>query len=146
MKAESRLAQRAVETMLERDPFSRWLGLTVDAVSAGEAVVSMVVREEMLNGFGVCHGGVVFSLADSALAFAANTLGRVSVSVEISASFFEKVRCGDRLVARATQRRDGRRLGHYDVDVCREDSVVVASFRGIVYRTDKSFEMEDEDE
>ncbi len=145
MKAEPSLAKRAVDTMLATDHFSRWLGLALDSVSEGEAVVSMVVRQEMLNGFGVCHGGVLFSMADSALAFAANSHGRISYTVEISASYLEKVACGDRLVAQAKQRRDGRRLAHYEVDVRRDDEVLVASFRGIVYRTNKTLGVEDED-
>ena len=82
--SEQALAERVVAHMLEHDEFSRWLGLEVTHLAPNAATVRMTVRPEMVNGFGVCHGGVAFSLADSALAFASNTHGRLTVSIENS--------------------------------------------------------------
>src|SRR5438105_4907306 len=93
--AEQRLATAVVSAMMARDAFSQWLGIRVQAVRPREATVSMTVREEMVNGFGLAHGGIVYSLADSALAFASNTHGRVTVSIENSITYPLPVRAGD---------------------------------------------------
>jgi acyl-CoA thioesterase len=123
--------------MLERDAFSAWLGLKVVALEPGACTVRMTVRPEMVNGFGVCHGGVTFSLADSALAFASNTHGRVTVSVENSISYPAPVRLGDTLTAAATEETAGKRLAFYRVTVVNQRDETVALFRGTVYRTDR---------
>src|SRR5678815_133800 len=88
-------ADRVVATMRAGDAFSRWLGIELLALEPGGCTVRMAVRPDMLNGFGVCHGGVTFSLADSALAFASNTHGRVTVSVENGISYPASVAAGD---------------------------------------------------
>ena len=93
------------------------------------------VRDEMLNGFGICHGGVTFAVADSALAFASNTHGRVTVSVENTIAYPAPVRAGDTLTAVAEEETAGERLAFYRVTVRRQDATVVALFRGTVYRT-----------
>ena len=134
--AEAR-AGRLVATMLASDAFSRWLGVELVALEPGGCTVRMTVRPEMLNGFGVCHGGVTFSLADSALAFASNTHGRVTMSVENSISYPASVAAGDVLTAIAEEKSAGNRLAFYDVTVRRQDQTVVALFRGTVYRTSK---------
>lgn len=131
-------AERLVGMMLERDAFSRWLGAELVALRPGGCTLRMRVREEMLNGFGVCHGGVTFSLADSALAFASNTHGRVTMSVENSIAYPAAVRGGDELTAVAEEESAGGRLAFYHVTVRNQDNVTVALFRGTVYRTDKS--------
>ena len=123
-----------VQTMLANDAFSRWLGLSVDEIGPGRATLSLAIREEMLNGFGRCHGGILSSLADSALAFAANTRAPQSMTVELLSTYHKAVCQGDLLIANATERVDGRRLAHYDVELRRNDEVV-ATFRGLVYRT-----------
>src|SRR5919204_2403851 len=97
------LAQRVVDAMMERDAFSQWLGIKVLSVRTHEATVAMTVRPEMVNGFGVSHGGIVYSLADSALAFAANTHGQVTVAIENSISYPQPVSAGDVLVATAEE-------------------------------------------
>ena len=122
--------------MLERDAFSAWLGLEVSALAPGACTVRMTVRDDMLNGFGVCHGGVTYALADSALAFASNTHGRVTVSVENGISYPAPVAGGDRLVAVAEEESAGRRLAYYRVTVTNQRGEKVALFRGMVYRTD----------
>ncbi len=131
------LAERCVARMLERDAFSRWLGLEVTGVRPGGATVRLTVRDEMLNGFGVCHGGVTFSLADSALAFASNTHGRVTMSVDNAISYPAPVHVGDVLTAEAREEGGGARVAFYRVVVRRHDGDTVAIFRGTVYRTSR---------
>jgi acyl-CoA thioesterase len=137
------LAQRVVSAMLERDAFSQWLGIRVLAVRPREATVGMTVRQEMVNGFGVAHGGVVYSLADSALAFASNTHGRVTVSIENSITYPRPIRVGDELVAVAEEESASHRLGYFRVTVRRSDEIV-ALFRGTVYKTRADFFDRDE--
>lgn len=131
------LAERLVGRMLERDAFSAWLGLEVVEIRPGACTVRMRVREEMLNGFRVCHGGVTFSLADSALAFACNTHGRLTMSIENSITYPVAVELGELLTATAREESVSTRLGFYRVEVCNDAGVVVALFRGTVYRTKK---------
>ncbi len=129
------LAERLVGAMLGADAFSRWLGLDVVSVSPGACTLRMGVRAEMLNGFGTCHGGVTFAFADSALAFASNTHGRVTVSVENAISYPAAVREGDVLTATAVEESAGHRLAFYRVTVANQTQQTVALFRGTVYRT-----------
>ena len=133
--AEQRLAERVVGGMLERDAFSAWLGLQLLDVRPRAAAVRMVVRSDMVNGFGVCHGGVTFGLADSALAFASNTDGRVTLSIENSIAYPASVVVGDTLTAIATEEGAANRVAFYAVRVTKQDDSVVALFRGTVYRT-----------
>lgn len=133
---EERLAARIVASMMEKDAFSRWLGITIQEVRPRAVSVRMRVRPDMLNGFGVCHGGVTFALADSALAFASNTNGRVTMSIDNGISYPVSVREGDILTAEAVEESESRRIAFYRVVVRREDTVV-ALFRGTVYRTDR---------
>lgn len=134
------LAQAVVDGMFAKDAMSQWLGIQVTEVAQGRATCTMAVREDMLNGFGVCHGGVTFSLADSALAFASNTNGQITVSVDNSISYPAPVRAGDLLTARAEEQSAGRRMAFYRVTVTRQDGKPVAHFRGTVYRTDRRHE------
>ena len=103
------------------------------------AAVRMTVRSDMLNGFGVCHGGATFALADSALAFASNTHGRVTVSIENSISYPKGIFEGDVLTATARQESDTNRLSFYRVTVTRSTGETVALFRGTVYKTSQDF-------
>jgi acyl-CoA thioesterase len=141
--AEQRLAERVVEAMMARDAFSQWLGIKILAVRSHEATVAMTVRAEMVNGFGLAHGGIVYSLADSALAFASNTHGRVTVSIENAIAYPQPVRVGDALLAVAEEESASNRLAYYRVTVRREDSkgegAIVALFRGTVYKTKSDF-------
>lgn len=129
------LARRVVDGMLADDAFSRWLGIEVVELAPRTATLRMRVRGEMLNGFGVCHGGVTFSLADSALAFASNTHGRVTMSVENAIGYPAPAREGDVLTARAVEESANGPLAFYRVDVTKENGMAVAHFRGTVYRT-----------
>ena len=130
-----RLAERVQQAMLARDTFSRWLGVDVIDIGPGTCTLTMTVRGEMLNGFGVAHGGIVFSVADSAFAFACNTHGRVTVSIENSITYPVAIREGDVLTAVAREEAASERLGYYRVDVTRQGGQLVGLFRGTAYRT-----------
>ena len=134
---EQALAERVVAHMLEHDEFSRWLGLEVAHVAPNAATVRMTVRPEMVNGFGVCHGGIAFSLADSALAFASNTHGRLTVSIENSIRYPAAIMPGDVLTATAVELSASRRLAYFDVTVRKGNGDVVGLFKGTVYRTSR---------
>jgi acyl-CoA thioesterase len=132
---EQLLAERVVNAMMERDAYSQWLGLEVTHVAPNAATVRMTVRPEMVNGFGVCHGGIPFSLADSALAFASNTHGRVTVSIENSIRYPAPIMPGDVLTATAVEHNSTRRLAFFSVTVTKGDGTVAGLFTGTVYRT-----------
>ena len=139
MSEEHALARRVVDTMMARDAFSQWLGISVLEVAPRSVTVRMTVRDEMLNGFRVCHGGIAFALADSALAFASNTHGRVTVSIENSITYPVAIAAGDVLTAFAEEESASNRLAFYRVTVRRQDDIVVALFRGTVYRTAQEY-------
>lgn len=134
---EQALAERVVARMMERDEMSRWLGLEVVEVAPRRVVCRMTVRPDMVNGFGVSHGGIVFSLADSAFAFACNTHGRVTVSIENAITYPAPVHPGDRLSAVAEEEGSSNRLGYFRVAVHNQEQVLVAMFRGTAYRTSR---------
>jgi acyl-CoA thioesterase len=130
-----KLAERVVHGMIAKDAFSRWLGIETLVIAPGRSTVRMTVRDEMVNGFGVSHGGIAYSLADSALAFAANTNGHVTVAIENSISYPQPVNVGDVLTAAAEEESFTNRLGYYRVTVRNQNDLLVAIFRGTVYRT-----------
>ncbi|WP_457653074.1 hotdog fold thioesterase [Rhodocaloribacter sp.] len=134
---EQELAERVVAQMMANDAFSRWLGIEVTAVAPGRAEIRMTVREEMLNGFRVAHGGIAYALADSALAFASNTRGRVALALENSIFYPAPVHAGDVLTAVAEEVAAANRVAAYNVTVTRADGTNVGVFRGSVYRTKK---------
>ena len=139
---EQALAESVVQGMLARDAFSRWLGVDVLRVAPGQCTLRMTVRAEMLNGFGVAHGGVAYALADSALAFASNTNGRVTVSIENNIGYPVAVHPGNVLTAEAVEVSASRRVAFYSVTVRNEAGVVVAVFRGTVYRTSQQHQFQ----
>jgi acyl-CoA thioesterase len=141
---EQALAERVVADMMAKDAFSQWLGIDVVDIRPNGSTVRMTVREEMVNGFGVCHGGIAFSLADSALAFASNTHGRLTVSIENSITYPKAISPGDVLVARAEEESATNRLAFFRVTVRRADEEIVALFRGTVFKTHKAFFSESE--
>ncbi len=127
--------KEVVSGMLENDAFSRWMGVHVHEVSEGYARISMTLRKEMVNGFGVGHGGITFALADSALAFASNSRGQLSLALENNINFVRKVTVGDLLTAETEELQNGRTIGVYKVKVTNQDQKLVAEFRGTVFRT-----------
>jgi acyl-CoA thioesterase len=129
------LAERVVAGMLAEDAFSRWLGLEVLETAPRRSVTRMTVRPDMCNGFGICHGGVTFSLADSTFAFACNTRGTVEVALDVAVSFPNAAHVGDVLTAVAEAETDPRRVGFYRVTVTNARGEPVALFRGTSYDT-----------
>lgn len=132
-----RLAERVVHGMVARDAFSRWLGIEVIEVAPQRSTCRMTVREEMVNGFGVTHGGIAFSLADSAFAFACNTHGRVTVSIENSITYPAPITVGDVLTAVAEEDAASGRLSYYSAEVRNQRGEVVGLFRGTAFRTER---------
>jgi acyl-CoA thioesterase len=132
-------ALQIVKEMLEGDAFSRWLGIEVEEIEPGLAVLTMTVRPDMVNGFAWCHGGVTFSLADSAMAFASNGRGRLSTLLNASMSYPASAKPGDRLTARAEEMTISNRTGIYQVKVTKQDDTVVGIFKGTVYRTSRTY-------
>ncbi|OMP31576.1 MULTISPECIES: PaaI family thioesterase [Mangrovimonas] len=125
--------------MLHQDPFSTWLGIEILECEIGRCKVGMTVRKEMLNSMGKAHGGISYSLADTAFGFAANTHGRFSVSIETSINHIEALNEGDYLVAESVIEKVNNKLGFNIVEVKRGDELV-ALFKGVVYRTQKEWE------
>jgi acyl-CoA thioesterase len=121
--------------MLAVDAFSRWLGVEILEAAPGHSRIRMTVRDEMVNGFGTSHGGIVFSFADSALAFCCNAGGYVTVAVDCMVSFTKPVRPGDTLEAIGTEESTTNTLAFCSVTVRNQDSDVVGHFRGTVHRT-----------
>ncbi len=130
-------AEAIFAAMTARDSFSQWLGIELVEIAPERAVIRMVVRADMCNGFGVCHGGVTFGFADSAFAFACNTQGYVAVSIDASMSYPAAVHPGDVLTASARELSRSKRVLYHQVDVTKADGTVVGLFRGTAYRTDK---------
>lgn len=128
-----------VHKMFDNDAFSQWLGISVDETAAGKSVLSMTIRPEMTNGFGIAHGSITYALADSALAFASNSHGRQSVSIDTSINHIESLKAGDRITAVATENALKNKFGFYTVEIKKEDKVV-ALFKGTVYRSEKEWQ------
>lgn len=132
------LAEKVVDTMFANDYFSQWLGIERVKVEPGHCVLQMKIRKEMLNGFAIAHGGIAYSLADSALAFASNSHGRKSLSIETSISHTVSLHEGDTILAEAKEINLTNKLGIYYITITCEGNTV-ALFRGTVYRTSKEW-------
>jgi acyl-CoA thioesterase len=130
--------QQVVTHMMQHDLFSQWLGISVIAVKEGYSKIEMTIRLEMVNGFGIIHGGVTFSLADSAFAFACNNRNNLSVALDTSINFIKPVHVGDVLTAEAKELHNGKSTGLYQITVSNQNEQVVAVFKGTCYRTGKS--------
>ncbi len=131
-------AKEVVTHMMEHDLFSQWLGIEVLAVKEGYSKIQMIVREEMINGFGIVHGGIAFSLSDSAFAFACNNRNNLSVALDTSINFTKPIHVGDKLVAEATELHNGRSTGLYHITIKNQHDQVVALFKGTCFRTNKT--------
>ncbi len=134
MEKKEKRATEIIDRMYNEDAFSQWLGIERLEEKEGYSLLKMTVREEMCNGFGIAHGGITFSLADSAFAFASNSRGRHAVSVETSITHIEPLYTGDVIIAEATEHSLKHKVGVYMVEVRRESGEMVAIFKGIVYR------------
>ena len=126
-----------VDLMFNNDPFSLWLGIERIKDELGKSVLKLEIRKDMLNGFGIAHGGIAYAFADSALAFASNSHGRQALSVETSISHTKKVKEGDVLITRVEELSLTNKIGIYKVFVENQDNELVAVFKGTVYRTEK---------
>ena len=123
-------AKRCAETMYAKDAASQALGISIDIPAAGQAVARMQIREDMVNGFDVCHGGLIFTLADTAFAFACNAYDRVTYAAAANIEFLRPARRGDDLEARATEDYRGKKTGLYSIEVRNQRAELVAMFRG----------------
>ena len=130
-------AEKVVKRMMDHDLFSQWMGLDVLEVREGYSRVKMVIREEMVNGFGIVHGGIPFSLADSAFAFACNNRNNLSVALDVTITFTRAVNVGDELTAEAKEVHNGRSTGVYLIHVFNQKGEQVALFKGTCFRTGK---------
>ncbi len=133
------LPEKVFRKMYDNDAFSQWLGIEVVEVKDGNCELKMTVREEMLNGFQIAHGGIAYSFADSALAFASNSHGRKSLSVETSISHTVSVKEGDVLTAITEELSLSDKIGVYLITITNQDNQEVAYFKGTVYRTSKEW-------
>ena len=132
-------SEKIVDTMYQNDAFSQWLGIEVVEIKDGYCKLNMTVRKEMLNGFQIAHGGIAYSLADSALAFASNSHGRKSLSVETSISHTVSVKEGDSLIAVSNEISLSLKIGIYLISIKNQNEQEVALFKGTVYRTSKDW-------
>jgi acyl-CoA thioesterase len=137
-RAAADLAGACAARMWADDRASQSLGMRIESVSPGHAVLTMPVREDMVNGHDICHGGFIFTLADSAFAFSCNTYNRVTVAQAAKIDFVRPALKGDLLRAEAREVHRGGRTGVYDVEVRRADGKLVACFRGNSHSTDKT--------
>ena len=128
--AKQRLAERAVQAVYKSDRASQRLGMTIESVAPGEARVTMRIRPDMVNGHGICHGGVIFTLADSAFAFACNSYNHNTLAAGAAIEFLAPGRENDVLTAVATERWRAGKSGIYEIEVHNQRGEVVALFRG----------------
>lgn len=141
MKSPQDVARLVVDQMYNNDPFTRWLGIERLEDGPGQSRLRMTVRPEMLQGHGTAHGGITYSLADSALAFASNGHGRRAVSIETSISHIQPVFDGDVLTTEVEEVSLTNRLGIYHITVVNQHEVEVAHFKGTVYRKNEEWEV-----
>jgi len=133
------LAKKVGDKMIGGDAFSQWLGIDVVKITTGFCKIQMKVRDEMTNGFNIAHGGIAYSLADSCLAFAANSHGIQAVSIETSISHTQKVISGDTLTATAKEINKSIKIGLYYITITNQNNIEIAHFKGTVYRSKKEW-------
>ena len=133
----NQLAKQAVDHLLQNDLFSQWLGIKVVEIKEGYSKIKMIIRKEMINGFGIVHGGVTFSLADSAFAFACNNRNNLSVALDTSINFIKPVLVDNVLIAEAKELHNGKSTGLYQISITNQNGHLVAVFKGTCFRTGK---------
>jgi acyl-CoA thioesterase len=133
------LSKKVVNKMMNGDTFSYWLGIKILEVSEGFCKLQMIVRDEMMNGFNIAHGGIAYSIADSCLAFAANSYGIQSVSIETSISHTKKVESGDILTATSKEINNSSKTALYYITITNQNNIEIAHFQGKVYRTEREW-------
>jgi acyl-CoA thioesterase len=137
MITNDELAIDVVNQMMKDDLFSQWLGIEIIEVKEGYSKVKMKVRSGMMNGLGIVHGGVAFSLADTAFAFACNTRNNLSVALDTSINFLKPVHADDELIAEAKEIHNGKSTGLYQITITNQRNHTVALFKGTCFRTNK---------
>jgi acyl-CoA thioesterase len=133
-----KLAREVVDHMMDHDFFSQWMGIEVLEIREGYSRIKMVIRKEMVNGFGIVHGGIPFSMADSAFAFACNNRNNLSVALDVTISFTKAMHIGDTLTAEAKEVHNGRSTGVYLITITNQKEEHVALFKGTCFRTGKT--------
>ena len=131
------LAVAVIDYAMGKDLFSQWLGIKIIEIREGYSMIKMTVRKEMINGLGIVHGGISFSLADSAFAFACNSRNNLSVALDTSINFLKPVHVDDELVAEAKEIHNGKSTGLYHITIINQRNHVVAIFKGTCFRTGK---------
>jgi acyl-CoA thioesterase len=134
---KDQLATDVVSHMMKHDLFSQWLEIEVLEVKEGYSKIKMTVRDEMINGFGIVHGGIAFSMADSAFAFACNNRNNLSVALDTSINFTKPVHVGDILIAETKEIHNGKSTGLYHITITNQRDHIVAIFKGTCFRTNK---------
>lgn len=137
MQSSTTTPTHVVNHMMQHDLFSQWLGISVVEITEGYSKIRMTVRPEMINGFGIVHGGIAFSLADSCFAFACNNRNNLSVALDTSINFLKPVHVGDELTAEAKELHNGKTTGLYHISILNQANHVVAVFKGTCFRTGK---------
>ncbi len=127
-----------LNAMLDKDNFSRWMGIVVDEYSTGYCKLHSTITDDMLNGFGIVHGGILFSASDSAFAFACNSHGILTVALDANISFVRSAKAGETISVVATEIHSGNKTGFYNITTTNEKGEIVAFFKGTAYRTSKS--------
>ena len=135
---KDQLATNVVDHMMENDFFSQWMQVNVLEIKEGYSKIQMTIRKEMVNGFGILHGGLPFSLADSAFAFACNNRNNLSVALDVTITFTKAVKVGDVLTAEAKEFHNGRSTGVYLITVTNQKDEQIALFKGTCFRTGKT--------
>jgi acyl-CoA thioesterase len=138
MDTANEIAKKVVDRMIDHDLFSQWMGIEVLEIKEGYSRIQMTIRKEMVNGFGIIHGRLPFSLADSAFAFACNNRNNLSVALDVTITFTKAVNIGDVLTAEAKEVHNGRSTGVYLITVVNQKNEQVALFKGTCFRTGKT--------
>ncbi len=137
MSKQNELAESVFQKMMSKDYCSQWMGIEPILIEEGHCKIKMTVKKEMLNGYGILHGGIAFAFADSAFAFASNSFGRLAVSINGSMSYAKSAKEGEVLIAEAKPLNVTHKTADFDVNVMNEEGKIYYYFRGTVYRSSK---------
>ncbi len=124
---------------MQLDAYSQWMGIRVLHIDFGTCTLSCTISPEMLNGFGITHGGISYALADSALAFASNSHGQQCVSIETSIAHIKPAQLNDTLTAICTEIQKGKTIARYVVEITNQHNELIARFNGTVFRSEKTW-------
>lgn len=136
---QSRAEKIIQQLMLDNDAFSKWMGVQIVQISPESVQLSIIINHQMTNGFGIAHGGILYSICDSALAFASNAFGRQAVSIETSISHLKPLKIGDRVIVKSVTKRISGKLGHFEILAQDQDKNLVGIFKGTVFYNGKNW-------